>query len=56
MSCCFGKDTNGIEPKKLTCRLNKRFEIGLYFIYSADQSDPSSNRPIIPVNKPENNS
>ncbi|UJR35879.1 hypothetical protein I4U23_028622 [Adineta vaga] len=38
MSCCFGNDTDGNEPQKSI----------------SDPSDPPSNRPIIPVNKPAN--
>ncbi|CAM4769776.1 unnamed protein product [Rotaria magnacalcarata] len=38
MSCCFGKNTDGTDPKKSI----------------SDHSDSSSQRPIIPVNKPQN--
>ncbi|CAF0753759.1 unnamed protein product [Rotaria sp. Silwood1] len=38
MSCCFGKNTDGTDPKKTL----------------SDQSDPLSERPIIPVNKIQN--
>ncbi|CAF2907936.1 unnamed protein product [Rotaria sp. Silwood2] len=38
MSCCFGKKTDGTDPIKTI----------------SDQSDPSSERPIIPVNKVQN--
>lgn len=54
MSCCFGKNTDGKDPKKTICRFRKNDYFIFISLFSADHSNPSSNRPIIPVTVPIN--